>query len=346
MEIKINMLDVNDGDAIIVHLKRSEADHLVIVIDGGRSGNAEEVIKVLDRLLTSLGKEGPDLVICTHYDVDHIGGLQLIAEHYDEKIGELWIHKPNLIESTVDYASMLLSEQKVLLNSRQEFDSFRSAILSYPGIENFMDVVLEQYSDMVALVKYLSKIKVKIREPFPGLQFPGWPEIRVLGPTKVFYESKLEQLTPKHILLAEMKNMLNESVLEDERSLAKSVKTNLPACQILDNKDRSGVTAVNQVSAIIEITVEGNKYLFTGDANIDSFENIPDYRNELRDIYWLKVAHHGSNNNSNSELIGIMSPKYAYISGKRHFDPEVEGCLVDKGAIVKVTSRDGNLTFP
>lgn len=346
MDIKINMLNVNDGDAIIVHLKKSEKEHLVILIDGGRAGNANKIINVLDTLLKSLGKEGPDLVICTHYDLDHIGGLQVIAEHFKEKIEELWIHKPNLVEETVNYARLLTEQKQLNDGTDDELKSFRSAVLAYSGADQYMDIVLEQYNDMVALVKYLSDIKVKIKEPFPGLQFPGWPEIKVLGPTMIFYDSKLDQLKPKQILLEEIKNLVKESNMENERELAISIKSNLSACQILDNKDKSGVTAANQVSAIIEITVEGKKYLFTGDANIDSFINIPDYKTKLKNIYWLKVAHHGSNNNSNSELIGIMSPKYAYISGRTHFDPEVQRCLEDKGAIVKLTSRDGDLEFP
>lgn len=345
MTIKIYMPNVNDGDAIIVHLKKSDEHQLIVLIDGGHGGDAKNITDILDPLLQSAGKTGPDLVICTHYDLDHIGGLKKIAAHYDENIGEVWIHKPNLLVETVNLASFLKGQQLLVENRDPEVDALKSAALA-TGAEKYMDVVLESYSDMTELVRYLEKINVKVKEPFPDLELSGWPEIKVLGPTLKFYNSKLDELKPKRILLTEMKNMATESANEQLKSLALEAKSTLTPCQILDNKDKSGVTAVNQVSAIIEITVGGKKYLFTGDANIDSFENIPDYKNALKNIYWLKVAHHGSNNNSNSELIGIMSPKLAYISGKKHFDPEVQGCLESKGAVVKVTSKNGNLEFP
>lgn len=340
------MPNVNDGDAIIVHLKRSNEQQLVVLIDGGHGGDAKTITDILDPLLQSAGKTGPDLVICTHYDLDHIGGLKKIAAHYDEHIGEVWIHKPNLLTETIGLANFLKEQQQLLVEKRDpEANAFKTAVLANES-EKHMDFVLESYIDMAELVHYLEKLKVKVKEPFPDLKLRGWPEIKVLGPTLNFYNSKLDELKPKRILLTEMKNMANEVLMEQSKSLSIEAKSALTPCQILDNKDKSGVTAVNQVSAIIEITVEGKKYLFTGDANIDSFENIPDYKNSLKNIYWLKVAHHGSNNNSNPELIGIMSPKFAYISGKKHFDPEVQGCLESKGAVVKVTSKNGNLEFP
>lgn len=78
MEIKIEMLDIGDGDAIIIHLKR-ELENLIILIDGGNSKNVPKVLAKLDPILVESGKEGPDLIVCTHYDSDHIGGLKRIA---------------------------------------------------------------------------------------------------------------------------------------------------------------------------------------------------------------------------------------------------------------------------
>lgn len=47
-----------------------------------------------------LGKSGPDLVVCTHYDSDHIAGLIDLIGHFGADIGEVWVHEPpaSLIE--------------------------------------------------------------------------------------------------------------------------------------------------------------------------------------------------------------------------------------------------------
>ncbi len=118
--------------------------------------------------------------------------------------------------------------------------------------------------------------------------------------------------------------------------------------QIFCAPEKDHVTEVNQISIILQIMVEGNKYLFTGDASLESLKNIPGYPGSLANVYWLKVPHHGSHNNSSPELFEIMKPKYADISGgNRYPDQEVGDCLIQKGTKVRTTKDEGrDLIFP
>lgn len=86
---EIEFLDVGQGDAILI---RSEK---VILIDGGGSPNDPEfgrrtLIPLLaDRAITSI-----DVMVMSHPDIDHCGGLLSVAKSL--RIGEIWISARHL----------------------------------------------------------------------------------------------------------------------------------------------------------------------------------------------------------------------------------------------------------
>ena len=88
--------------------------------------------------------------------------------------------------------------------------------------------------------------------------------------------------------------------------------------------------------------------MFTGDADIESFKEIPNWKAELKELYFLKVPHHASDNNISKELIELMQPVYVYNSGSKYQDNDVIECFKEKSRnkIVKTTKSDGDLIFP
>lgn len=339
MEIKIKMLDIGDGDAIIVQLKKSNGD-LIILIDGGNAKNSNKVIQNLDPILKENGKSGPDLIVCTHYDADHIGGLKKIAEHYRNKIGTVWVHKPNLndLNNTILRSKLLLES-----NNSEEAKELKAIFLMDKSFSKFQTKILESYRDMEEFANFLDNTNIPVIEPFAGYQYPGWEnEIEVLGPSESFYNTLLPKLKNTRIQISEQ--LLYEST--NENKTFRKFSEILNPCEALEKKKKAKVTAVNQASIILRIVVNGQKYLFTGDAAINSFLEIPGYPEVIRDIFWLKVAHHGSRNNNSNELFKIMTPKYAFISGNRHIDQEVITCLKGKNVDVRTTRDDKDLSFP
>lgn len=77
----------------------------------------------------------------------------------------------------------------------------------------------------------------------------------------------------------------------------------------------------------------------------ESFYEIPDYKKELSDLFWLKVPHHGSANNLNHELIRLMKPKVAVISGASRVSPLVAACLKKHSSQVDITGEKGDLVY-
>ena len=73
--LKVYFLDVGQGDAIFVETPSRRQ----ILIDGGRN---KKVVSELGRIM-SFGDRSIDVVIATHPDADHIGGLPEVASRFD-----------------------------------------------------------------------------------------------------------------------------------------------------------------------------------------------------------------------------------------------------------------------
>ena len=118
-------------------------------------------------------------------------------------------------------------------------------------------------------------------------------------------------------------------------------------CDTLKTDGNTRLTATNKASIILAIDKEEKRYLFTGDAGIESFKSIPDWQTELKNLFFLKVPHHASDNNISKELIELMQPEYAYNTGFKYQDDAVLKCLAQKvrNKSVKTTKTDGDLIF-
>lgn len=90
-DLEVTFLDVGQGDAILIEAP-NDVD---VLIDGGRTK------KILDLLSAELpfGDDTIDIVIATHPDADHVGGLPFVLDTYTvEKVFE-----PGVSSSTQTY---------------------------------------------------------------------------------------------------------------------------------------------------------------------------------------------------------------------------------------------------
>ena len=69
---------------------------------------------------------------------------------------------------------------------------------------------------------------------------------------------------------------------------------------------------LNNYSIVLKVRYNGKSFLFTGDAEIDSEEEILAKGFDLKaDV--LKVGHHGSTSSTSDEFLEAVSPEYAVI---------------------------------
>lgn len=73
-ELTVSFLDVGQGDAVLIEGPTG----IEILIDGGRD---REVLRELPRLMGPLDRS-IDVVVATHPDADHIGGLPAVLQRY------------------------------------------------------------------------------------------------------------------------------------------------------------------------------------------------------------------------------------------------------------------------
>jgi len=349
MDIKIKVLDVGDGDAIIVQLNKNN-ENLVMVIDGGESKHYKTIVKPeLQKTLIDANKKAPDIVVVTHYDSDHIGGLIPLVTDYIDDIKEVWVHRPPELNEK-DFSIIKSFNPKNIVTSNSNHFSLEKSIqektsFSRSCIKLNSKFILESLRQLDTLIGIIPTSK--IREVFYNYSYKRWPEIRVLGPTKSFYDN----LFPRTMLLENL--MLNEIKYNEDYTrldeglmkYRKLITYNINPCSHLKNDSTARLTSTNKASIIISIDEDKKKYLFTGDAGIDSFKAIPNWGKELENLYWLKIPHHGSDNNISQELIDKMKPKFAFNSGDKYQDDHVLECLRKNSSNVISTKSRGNLEF-
>ncbi len=109
-----------------------------------------------------------------------------------------------------------------------------------------------------------------------------------------------------------------------------------------------GKTDLNNWSAVLHITYNKNKFLFTGDAEKTAETDMVKAKQTLQaDV--LKVGHHGAKTSSNKNFLDVVKPKYAVISvGKNsygHPSTEVINRFKPYKTSIYRTDQKGNIIF-
>ncbi len=110
-----------------------------------------------------------------------------------------------------------------------------------------------------------------------------------------------------------------ENLLETIRDKGLSIKTGKAGVEVLDEDDLDIVIVapnsddysnLNNYSIVLKITYGDVFFLYTGDAEEESLEEIT---SDI-DVDVLKVGHHGSDTSTNKSFLDKVSPNYAVIS--------------------------------
>ena len=348
MKVKVTMLNVKDGDAIIIELTKPKKA-LVMVIDSGEPAFYKTKMKPkLEAILKVYNKKAPDIVVCTHYDSDHIGGLIPLIQDYISEIKEVWIHKtPLLLKASIENDIFLQTEITKSIGDLglSIFKGiFKNTAIPVNNLvaEN-ANIILRSLPQLKRLIDLIppSKLKQVFHKQNP---LTDWPEITIMGPTKSYYDSLFPKNKTFEQFIIEEAIASTPTVATDLSFLKKVVKN---PCDLLKKDGETKLTATNKASILLAIDKGTKRYLFTGDAGIESFKSVPDWQKELRNLYFLKIPHHASNNNISKELVELMQPMYAYTSGLKYQDEEVLQCFAAKkrNKEVKTTKTDGDLVF-
>jgi beta-lactamase superfamily II metal-dependent hydrolase len=310
MSLEIDMLDVSNGDAIVVrYVGDNGRTEWVGLIDGGET--EDDGMKVVQHVRRYTVREEIDDMICSHSDSDHIGGLPTVVRNIG--VGRVWIHDP---ARHIDMSAVRWHWQR-----------------SYSTAARKIEKSMQQCSDFLA---HLDRMRIPRAEPFAGQEVGLF---QVLGPTRRYYEELLQQF-----------DKLDGVFVEEERAeepiyLSQFKEAANPDAVIDEDNETS---AENDSSVISRIVYNGSVLLFTGDAGVPALERaIIPYG--VSNVTWLDMPHHGSKHNVNSSVLNRLMPDVAYFSARgtrKHPSVAVINALKRRGCTCYSTHKSGNLLHP
>ena len=289
------MLDVKAADTFLLHAfinNGGREDEYVVLIDAGNEGDGK---MILNHINTYYSQKYIDLAICTHCDSDHYGGFkELLEEHNNSqssfKINQFWVHDPYK-HKDVDDVKNVRKEQTLRKRLNDAY----------------------AFNDGSNLLEKIDRSKINRKEPFGGLEYSPM-NIFVLGPDEEYYESLITDFRVD----LDFKDEQNDDVYEGFNKLFFKTEDEFYS-QTLE-KANDDPSKVNQSSVIFTFAPGNQVYLFTGDAGREALMRVIKIDNNgvLKNVKWMKVPHHGSKHNLNSEIISYFHPSLSYISTEKY----------------------------
>lgn len=304
-DYQIEMLNIGDADAFVVYYITDRVRKHLVLIDAGRYEDGDKVLNHLNSYYKGLPVE---LAIVTHPDDDHYGGFIYLLEQIMNKnkdavsIQKFWVNDPRK-HITIDDVTEEIQRETLEKRLKDIYAAHDTDLIT------LLDECKIPYKE--AFAKTYTKIQssplgmIRMQECCSSDQIG----FTIVGPTKNYYETQCQNFRYEHLHVEPC--MESADIIDN----ADFQKTDKCLSKVLD--DASDDNSDHNKSSIIVLFEPDykEKVLFTGDASIESFENMTfPHRLKCRNINILKVPHHGSKHNLNSKWIKYFNPKFACIS--------------------------------
>jgi beta-lactamase superfamily II metal-dependent hydrolase len=358
--MKLKVFQAGKGDCLLL-TNNAEDQH--ILVDGGMSKQYNLFVAPTIGELAQQGKK-LDLVYVSHIDQDHIGGVLKLMDNIVEwivhdyqiddnpthpvpkflrppEIAEIWhnsFHRQvgenagvigDLLATTAMILSATTDDELLEVSVEQQglATSIREAIqLSFRIDDDQLGIPLNKtFDNKLAMVR-------EDEAPPPPIEF-GTLKLYVLGP----FAEDLEELR-KHWNKWLTKNKNEVAKLEREAQMEIERLGTRDISSILDQRtalakqlgDRREVTPPN-IASLTLLVEEGNStLLLTGDAHADEilkglrFHEKLNANNQIH-VDVLKVQHHGSKNNINTEFVSTVTANdYLFCADGQHHNPHLD----------------------
>ncbi|MBN2443986.1 MAG: MBL fold metallo-hydrolase [Spirochaetales bacterium] len=323
--IQINVLKAGSGDCIIIKDTENKKN---ILIDGGVAATyefsnskrktepgplQEELQKIAD------AGESLDLVVLTHTDNDHIGGILRWVEspqfiNHKDLIKRVWF---NSYRTMAAYFNT--EEKEKCLIDIQPCVGPETSSAQGNKLENYLETHDIPYQ---RIIKFGS----------------GW----TVGPMKLIVLSPNQQT-----LLTFFKKWEIENLIPDDETAGKQTDYDQAIAQLIDQDTYTpDASAPNGSSISFFLTYNNKNLLFLGDAYAEvvteSLKALGFSAKKPLKAEYVKLSHHGSTYNTNDELLSLIDCSHYIIC--------TDGChaLPDKACLARIIAmhpRQKTLTF-
>lgn len=303
--MKIKFLKAFNGDSILISFKEGKKSRNIIIDGGmpasyiqkGKNGKPEygELKKAVDSIRER--NEKIDLLILTHVDDDHIGGVLKWFEKDEDAyklVGKVWFNSGRLISEYFDEEEnkdnlLTLNPDETTLTSIGQGVKFEDYIET-KGIWDRSIVIALEY------LEYLG-IKFKVLSPSPD-------KLKLLL-------GKWEKEAPESLDTSADKNDYDSTLTE----------------HIASDKFKEDPAIHNGSSIAFILTFEKKNFVFLADAHptvvVNSLKEFGYSKEKPLKAELVKISHHGSKANNSIEMLELIETNKYVIStnGNKHAHP-------------------------
>lgn len=300
--MKFEFLRANNGDSILICFADEDDINRNILIDGGVGATYENrkkrTIGDLKNTIDAIRDKDEfiDLLIMTHIDDDHIGGILnwfKKDEDANKLIKEVWFNSGGLIS------------QHLQIEPNEDLDIELAEVGDNETSVN-QGIKFEEYIEKYCIWSKEIIIAGKELKKF-GATF------QILSPT----EQKLTKLLTEWV-----KEAPDYETSGTENDYSTSLKDHIKNDIFIEDKSPTNGSSIG-----FNLQFKGKNFLLLGDAHpqviVDSLKSF-DYSNEnpIR-AEFVKISHHGSKSNTSQELLKLIDSKNFVIStnGDKHNHP-------------------------
>jgi len=314
---EINFIKAEHGDCIHISFTDDNAIIRYILIDGGpastyikRNGKKKLENGPLKLLVDELKQI--DLLVITHIDDDHIGGILKwfsSDQQFAEKVKSVWFNSPKKIQESlstnIDVSDDTCTERYDSLETSTKQGSSLEAILEKNNM-NHLGYITAGFSHSV----YGSELLVLS------------PQVETLHSLLSFWVTEQPQLytVKSNDYSSSLSDLLINDIFKEDKKI----------------QNKSSISFI--------FKHKGDSYLFLGDTTpseiIPSLKKLGYDKDNKLDAKFIKLSHHGSKKNTSNELLEIVNTSKYIVStnGKYHEHP-------DKLCLARIISHNCNSKF-
>jgi len=280
-QTELNILPAFNGDSILIKTYYENNKEFIILIDGGTPSTFEYSLK---KNLKDL--ERIDILVLTHIDDDHIGGLiNFFKNSIIEKIeiGEIWYNQPDIgfYEPKLD-----------------------KALISVPQAEDWKGLIKQKKPN--AIIKEITTENRIIN--INGLEFI------ILSPTTEI-KNKLYEVWLKErnkTKKTDLKSLISNNKPSYSKSLEELSKVNFKSEKSINND------IYNSSSISFKLKCPDISFLLLADSRpeviTDTLKELGYSITKPLEVNFVKISHHGSLNNTSQELLSLIKSNNYLIS--------------------------------